>query len=105
MLFEFSTENYDATKTFAARHFLARSLVFSASNYEIQYPRIVQRLWKDLKLEKADLLKIITPYLSSDRRKEIEEITELGQEFDIKFLPYSYTPCYIFEEDSPLSPR
>lgn len=103
--FIFSTGNYDETKTFAARHFFQRALVFNASNYEIQYPRIVQRLWKDLNFEKTDLLKIITPYLSRDRREEIEEITNLGQEFDIKFLPYSYQPCYIFEEDSPLSPR
>jgi len=103
--FIFSADNLEDTKIFATRHFFRRCVKFNPNDYEIQFPRLFQRVWKDLKIEKEDLVQLFKPYMMGMERDEVTKMTELGQKIDVKFLPYSYQPSYLFEETSPLSPR
>src|SRR5690606_35193294 len=101
--FLISTENYDMVKVYAARHFLNRALVFDSNNYEMEFPKMFQRVWKDLELKKEELVDVIQPYLSREQREEIDNIKEINGKIEVKFRQYSFEPSYVFEEASALS--
>jgi hypothetical protein len=103
--FMITLENFDITKIFAARHFLNRALIFDANNYEITFPKMCQRVWKDLNLSKDELVDMIHPYLAREQRTEITNIREIGGKIEVKFSQYIFDPSYVFEEASVLSPR
>ena len=103
--FIFSEANLSDTKLFATRHFFRRAVKFDANNYEVEFPRLFQRIWKDLKMEKEDLIALFKPYMAGANREEITKMQELNQKIEVKFAAYSFQPSYIFEETSPLSPR
>ena len=103
--FIFTTKNFDQTKQFAARHFLNQAMKFDTGDYVITFPRLVQRMWKDLKVEKEALIHVIQPYLARAKREEIDQLKEMNIEMDVQFFPYSFDSSFIFEEASALSPR
>jgi len=103
-VFIFSVGNYEMTELFAVRHFLNRTLVVDSSNYEMVFPKVFQRLWKDLGYEKEYLIDLVKPYCAREQREEIDKMKQVGT-IEVKFQQNDLEPCYIFEEASPLSPR
>ena len=71
---------------------------------KITLPKICQRMWKDVGIEKKDLVNTIQPFLAKTDRVEIDRLLEVGP-LDIKFSDYRFDPSYIFQDAVPLSPR
>lgn len=103
--FIFSTDNLEMTKLYAVRHYLNRVLIFDTNNYEMQFPKIFQRIAKDLKVDNEELVALFKPYLNRERREELDKIHEIGSKIEVKFQQQQMEPFYSFEEASPLSPR
>jgi len=103
-VFIFSVGNYSMTELYAIRHFLNRNLFVDASNYEIVFPKLFQRIWKDLGFQKEELIDLVQPYCAREQREEIDKMKQVGS-IEVKFHQNDLEPCYVFEEASPLSPR
>lgn len=98
-------ENFDITRTHAVRYFLTKHTDFDAGDYTVTFPKLCQRIWKELEFEnKTDLLDILMPMLPADVRAEYEKASQ-GGTFDVKFATSSHDPMYAFEEEAVLSPR
>lgn len=102
--FVFTKDDFKMTNLYAARSFLDKTVVVDGSDYAITVPKICQRLWKDLGLEKDSLVKVVQQYLARVDREEIDRLLEVGP-LDIKFDNYHFDVQYAFEEAAPLSPR
>ena len=63
---------------------------------QITLPRLCQKIWKDLKIEKAELIPIVKPLLSETQRAAIDRIQQVG-ELSIRFSGSNFTPSYVFE--------
>merc|ERR1712137_1517891 len=103
-MFIFTEANYKMTELYAIRHFLNRTLVVDSSNYEITFPRLFQRIMKELHLNETALIDLVQPYCAREQREEIDKMKQVGT-IEVKFRTSDLEPCYIFEEASLLSPR